>query len=248
LGTSGCPHGEPCKGLGVMQRPPEGSGVGGRLGEGEVMGRGGRQGGHSCEGEPGDSSGCPGGRWLPKAPRGEQEPVGVPGAATAVTAATHPGDAAVVPVRPAPSKAGACGLLGFRHPFPFPRTHCRSQPVPVPRGPMPCSLPFPGHSSPLVPQPPPPTLATRLYTQLRNKLPLSHPAWPAWLRSVPEVAWAHVAHGHLLLLLYVCHPGPQGSALLRARVMVSWFPRVCPASCQGDSILVPKGLPCSVGE
>ena len=115
----------------------------------------------------------------------------------------------------------------------------------LPGVPLPCSLPFPGHRPPSLHQPPRPTFATQLYTQLRNKLPLSHPAWPAWLRSVPKVAWAHVADGHLLLLLHGHHPGPQGSALLRAGVMALRSPRVSPAPCRGDGIAVPKGQPCS---
>lgn len=180
-------------------------------------------------------------------PRGEQEPVGMPGDATAGTTATHPEDTALVSVRPAPRRRclGCWGsdtfcLQGARHSFPFVGTHCQSQPIPVPG--IPAACPSQDTAPTSLHQQPQPTVATQLYTQCRNKLLLSH---PAWLQSVPKLAWAHVAHGHLLLLLHGHHPCPQGSALLHARMMLSPSRWTSPVLCQGDHVLVPKSQLCS---
>lgn len=162
-------------------------------------------------------------------PGGGQEPVGVPGEATAATTATHPEDTALVLVRPALRTETVFGLLGlFREtllPLLFSQDMLSQPALPCPLGSPPILQPALPGTQPS-PPPPRPAFTTWLYTQLTNKLLLSHLAWPAWFRYVPKVAWAHVARGHLLLLLHGRHPRPQASALLCAGVTASQSPRI----------------------
>lgn len=97
-------------------------------------------------------------------PGGEQEPVGVPGETTAVTAATHPEDTALVLVRPALRTETVFGLLGLFRETLFPLLFSQdtlSQPaLPCPPGsPHPAACP----SWDTAPPPPPSATTTCLH-------------------------------------------------------------------------------------
>lgn len=154
-GQAGVPMGRPARGWRGGRVPPKSSSVKGRFGEG-LIGRREHQDGHSYVAEQrlsrramGPQSNCP----HPGVSRSR-----LPGDASVGSTATHPDNAASVSVRPAPRRrclgcrgSDTLSLQGARHSFPFLGSHCQSQPIPVPRIPPPCSLPFPGHSPHLAP-------------------------------------------------------------------------------------------------